>query len=152
MALSGPKLHLKVGLGFILMLGVPLAIFFAPRTKAAPPRPPAPASFTPQTTEVTIEPHSTWWSMFQPSCNGELTFTLEAGENEVGMNASPVGEDGFTAELDSKMRDSQIEVPPGKKNEMKVAVTAQRRYAIYVINETDVRANAKSTVLIRPSK
>jgi hypothetical protein len=70
----------------------------------------------------------------------------------VGINISPVGEDGFTPALDEKMRDSQKEIDAGQKARISLPIQAQKKYAVFVINETDKPAKASIRTTLRWGK
>lgn len=100
-------------------------------------------------TEITIEADSTYWAAVEPSMRAEVVLRVTAKETPIGINFGPVGADGFTPKLDELMRDTQTEVDPGKRIERVFPVEAKRKYAAFVINETDMPAKAQIKMTLR---
>ena len=99
--------------------------------------------------EITVGPHSVYWTEVEPMARGEAVFRVTVRETPVGMNLALIGNDGVTKEIDEHVRGTQIAVDPGKPSEKAFPVEARRKYAVFVINETDERAKAHIKVTLR---
>jgi hypothetical protein len=150
--LWGKKLKLRTLGGCLMMLLGPVSIFFVNRYQRNQHSLPEAGELTAAATEVTVQPHTTWYSLMQPVKAGELVFDVECRDVPVGINISPVGEDGFTPALDEKMRDGQKEIDAGQKARISLPIQAQKKYAVFVINETDKPAKASIRTTLRWGK
>jgi len=99
--------------------------------------------------EITVGPHSVYWTEVEPIARGEAVLRVTTKEMPVGMNFAMIGDDGVTKEIDEHVRGTQTDVDPGKHREKVFPVEAKRKYAAFVINETDERAKARIKVTLR---
>jgi hypothetical protein len=152
MALRGRRLHLRMAMGCLLMLVGPASVFFLNYSAKDRSAPPGKGEIKVSSTEITVQPHTTYYSLMQPIRTGELVFRVEARDVPVGINAGPVGEDGFTPALDEKMREEPVDLAAGEKGEVTHPVVGGNKYGVFVINEGDKPAKAQITMLYRWGK
>lgn len=147
--LRGPKLRRRTALGCVMMLVTLAGIVTVNRLAKQAPALPEQGEVHSAFTETLVMPHTTFYNILKPAKSGTLVFRVEAGSEPVGINAGPVGDDGFTQALDEKMRDTQTEVEAGQKGEVTLPVEAGRKCGIFIINETDKPARVKYATLHR---
>jgi len=136
--LKGSKIFLK----FFAMILIPIGISYALNSRSRTPGASIPDKIKSQEEDITVLPHTSYWGVSQPRLTGKLWFRVEAREIDLGMNVAPIGDDGVTQKIDELIRDSQLDVDAGSAREMTLPVEAGKKYAYFVVNESDKPAKS----------
>lgn len=110
---------------------------------------PASGSEIVEDSEISVGPHSVYWTEVEPLVRGEAVLRVTAKDTPVGMNLAVIGNGGVTPEIDKHARGTQIAVGPAKQVEQVFPVEAKQTYAAFVINETEEHTKVRLKITLR---